>query len=476
MARTALVKTTAANQISCANYASITGLAITASVPTGTDMRFAVKIGDGNWQTYAGSAWDDLADQDITAANILTNGNTKAQLEALDSTALAALVGAAKVNFAVAMSKDDATDNYPSLTSIVLSGQSNDRWVQDTVDSEVIQLAAISGQAVQIIAIDVEKSEVAGGSVEVLASVEDEGGSWSEYQPYADLVGTSAQAIKFRGVLNSPNPGTSSATLTSVSIRHRTDNLAVFSEGTGVCVTKTFNFVNGISRAHLMVKHPKVADTEVTAEIALREPPTTVTGEVLGDGTGAQQTVTVAHAQNLASHGFVLYFDDVVQPANTYSFSPSDGQVTFNAPSGASVTADYIYDWTDETFVSMTHDTEYPDKDDNNLVDDQFDYMATRPGDPTGSVGTVRVSLRQGTGTITDEALGFGNGTQQSFKLAHHAKPETIVVQPADAVWKYRDNTDVLQVTAAEGAPISVSYKYAARTNYIESLACIFNE
>jgi hypothetical protein len=123
----------------------------------------------------------------------------------------------------------------------------------------------------------------------------------------------------------------------------------------------------------------------------------------------------------------------------------------------------------------MVHDTEYPDKDDNNLVDDQFDYAAGE-GDPRGSVGTVRVTLTQKTGTVRNEALGTGTGTQQSFKLAHHAKAETITVTPAGATWRYKDNTDVLLVTAPQGAAISVSYDWAARTNYLESIACIFNE
>ena len=200
-----------------------------------------------------------------------------------------------------------------------------------------------------------------------------------------------------------------------------------------------------------------------------------MTGEVLGNGTGAAQTVTLAHNESVASHNFTLYFDGVQQAAASYSFSPTDGQVTFNAPEDVSVTADYVYGWTKEQFVDMLHDTEYPDKNDNNLVDDQFDYAAG-DGDPTGSVGTVRVTLIQRTGTVRSEVLGTGTGSQQSFKLAHHAKAETIVVTPSTATWKYKDNTDVLQVTAPAGEEISVAYSWAARTNYLDSVACIFNE
>ena len=476
--RTALVKTNTATAIDLENYSTVTGLAIVSEEPAGTAAGYVLALDDGAWQMYDTNqgAWVDVATQALTASSVLAEGNTKAELLALTATQLDRFAGHA-VHIAVAMSQSDTTLNIPSLTSVKFIGQSNDRLTKKTVESPEISLTELDAD-VEILDITVDKEEVAGGGVAVKAATKDKDGNWSEYVDFENLLtspATVAKAIKFKGVLTSPDPGNSSATLRSVSIKHRTDNVAVFSEGTGVCLTKTYNFVNPISRAHLMVKHPIVQDTEISAQIALRETPNTVAGEVLGTGTGAQQTVTLAHTENLASHNFALYFDGVKQSAAVYSYSPTDGQVTFTAPEGASVTADYIYGWTDEVFVDMVHDTEYPDKDDNNLVDDQFDYAAGE-GDPRGSVGTVRVTLTQKTGTVRNEALGTGTGTQQSFKLAHHAKAETITVTPAGATWRYKDNTDVLLVTAPQGAAISVSYDWAARTNYLESIACIFNE
>jgi len=478
MSRTALVKTNTATAIDLENYSTVTGLSIASEEPTGTAARFVLSLDNGNWQAYdtTNTTWADVATQTLTADSVLTEGNTKAELLALTATQLDRFAGHV-VNIAVAMSKSDTTNNIPSITSIKFNGQSNDMLTKKTVEGPEISLTDLNAD-VEIMDIHVDKEEVAGGTVTVLAATKDKDGNWADYVDYTDLLtspATMAKAIKFKAVLTSPTPGTSSATIRSVTIKHRTDNVAVFSEGVGVCLTKTYNFINPISRAHLMVKHPLVPDTEITAQIALRESPNTVTGEVLGTGTGAVQTATLAHTENLASHNFALYFDGVQQSAANYSYSPTDGQVTFTAAAGVSVTADYIYGWTDEVFVDMTHDTEYPDKDDNNLVDDQFDYVAGE-NDPRGSVGTVRVTLTQKTGTVTGEVLGTGTGVQQGFKLAHHAKAETITVLPAEATWKFKDNTDVLLVTAPQGAAISVSYDWAARTNYLESIACIFNE
>ena len=475
MARKAIIKTTTASQRDCSAFSAITGISIEATIPAGCDIRFALKIDNGNWQKYDDGAWADLSEQEITATSLLSEGNTKAELEALNGTALAAIAGHT-VNFAVAIEMDESAAEAPSISSIEIAGTSGSTITQETIESNAIPLSE-NGEAVEILNIDVSKAE-SGGSVSVLASIQDAGGAWSGYTAAADLVtnpATTAKAIKFKGVLTVTTPGVSTVTLSSVNIKHRTDNVAVFSEGTGVCISKTYNFVNSISRAHLMLKHSTVKDTDFSAFIALRKPPSYVEGEVLGTGTGAAQTVTLEHTEGLASHGFALYFDGVKQEAAAYSFSPTDGQVTFTAPAGETVTVDYIHGWSAENFVPMQHDTEYPDKVDNTLVDDQFDYFAGE-NDPTGTVGTIKVEIYQRTGKEKNVPLGTGTGQQESYRLEHHAKPETITVSPATATWRYKENTDILLVTAPAGEPVSVTYSWAARTNYLESIGCIFNE
>ena len=477
MARTALIKTTTASQRDCSSFSTVSGIVIEASIPTGCAMRFALKIDNGNWKKYdtENNEWANCTEQELTAASLLSEGNTKQEWEALASTALADLAGHT-VNFAVAVSMEGSAGEAPSITSITVSGTTGSTITQETVESSAISLSD-NGEEVEILNIEVAKTEQ-GGSVNVLASIQSAGGSWADYVNYTDLVtnpATTAKAIKFKAVLTVTTPGTSLVNLASVSIKHRTDNVAVFSEGTGVCITKTYNFVNPISRAHLMLKHSTVQDTDFAAYIALREPPTYVSGEVLGTGNGTQRTVTLKNTEGLASHGFVLYFDGEAQAAANYSFSPTDGQVTFTAPDGETVTVDYIYGWSAETFVPMTHDTEYPDKVDNTLVDDQYDYVAGED-DPTGTVGTIKVELYQRTGKEKNVLLGIGTGSQESYKLAHHAKPETISVTPATATWRYKENTDILLVTAPAGESVYVSYSWAARTNYLESIGCIFNE
>lgn len=469
-----LVQTTTATEIDCSKFESISSVSVDADVPENTSLHFVFQLNGGNWKKYSTTdkAWQDITG-DVTADNIAEVGNTLAEVQALTSTELASFVGTT-VNLAIALTMDESQTDVPVVRGVKFVGKTPANVTSETVDGPSYTLSDTNA-AVRIISIKVNKTETGNGKVQVLASAKLAGGTWSDYADVDTYVNTKVLAIKFRAVLSVSKIGTDKAEFNGVEILHRTDDVAVLTEGTGVVLTKTYNFINPISRAHLMVKHPIVADTEVTAQIALRESPTTVKGEVLGTGTGASQTVTLANTTNLASHDFALYFDGVQQASGAYSFSPTDGQVTFTADEGVSVTADYVYNWSKETFVDFTHDTVYPDKNDNTLVDDQFDYIAG-DNDPKGSVGTVRVSIEQLTGMEKDVVLGTATGSAQSFKLSHHAKQETIAVSPSKATWKYKDNTDVLTVTAPAGESITVSYSWAGRVNYLESIACIFNE
>ena len=475
--KTALIKTTTASQSDCSNMSTATGIEIVSTEPAGTAARYAVSVAGGTWKKFNTStnAWVDVTTQALTETSLLSEGNTKAELMALGSTYLANFIGK-KIDFAAALSMEDSATISPTLTKIKVNGQTGSTVYTTTMTSDTINLSS-TDNAVEILAIDVTKTELNGGTVTVNASIQNTEGAWGSFVPYAGLVttpATVAKAIKFQAILTAPTPGTSSASLSSVAIKHRTDNIAVFAEGEGDCITKTYNFVNPMSQAHLMVKHPIVKDTEVKAYVSLRAKPVTVTGELLAAGNGNQQTCTLKNATKVASHGFALYFDGAKQTSG-YAFSSTDAHVTFAAPSGVAVTADYIYNWEKEAFVEMTHDAVYPDKDDNTMVDDQFNYIKVAETDPSGAVSAIKVTLTQLTGKVDNLALGIGTGALQSFKLDHHAKVETIAITPVTATWSFKPQTDVLFVTAPAGEAIKLSYDWAAETNYLESLACIWN-
>lgn len=472
-----LIITTTANRADVSSFPTLTGFSVVETTPDGTSTRYLVKTSDDSatWKAYdaSSSTWKDVATQDITASSVMSEGMSKTAFEAVPASAMTGFVGKS-IDIAAAM--QTTNDTQPTITSVTVKGESGQTVKCDATEYPSITLNEYN--PVDILDIIVTKKETGSGKVQVLASILGADGNWSDYQEYTAYLGevtTQAKSIRFQAVFTVNDIGTDVATLQSIEVRSRADNVAVFTEGTSVCITKTYDFGNVMARAHLVVKHHTVPDTKITAQIALRNPPTVVKGELLGTGDATQHTVKLANLTKLASHGFHLYFDGEEQKRDTYSYSPTDGQVTYTAQTGATVTVDYIYDWEPEKWVDMTYDNSYPDRKDGTLISEQFDYEA-KGDSPTGSVGTVRVTIIQLEGKETDVTLGTGTGKAVSYKLAHHARVGKIQVSPADAKWWYKENTDYLTVTAAEGAEVKVTYEWVARPLALDSLIAVFDE
>jgi len=474
MSKQALMTTTDANHIDTSDMPTLTGFAVVETCPSGTSTRYVVKAGDGNWQKYSGSAWADVATQSLTPASVMSEGNTAAELNAIAASGMTGFAGKI-IDVAAALQTD--SDTLPTITSFSVKGESGSSVTTKTTDTMAYDTTSDDGEPSDIISITVDKTELDGGTAQVLASIKDAEGNWSEYKDISSYItspATKAAAIKFRVIQSVTSIGKSTSAVSTITVRHGSSSFTALAEGTCTCISKTYDFKNTMSRAHLMVEHPIVKDTEIKAYVALRSKPNYVTSEVLGVGNGKSQTFTLAHTDAIASHGFVLYFDDTEVKPEKYSFSPTDGHVTCTADENVAITCDYIYGWSSEVWTPMTHDKEFYETQ-TGLVNDQFDYNAGE-NDPMGSTGAVRVDITQLEGKEKDVALGTGTGKLQVFTLPHHAKGETIKVTPADATWRFKDSSDKLLVTAKEGEAISISYEWTARTNYLESMVCIFNE
>lgn len=238
--------------------------------------------------------------------------------------------------------------------------------------------------------------------------------------------------------------------------------------------TKLFKFDYEINRAHMSVKHQRIPDTEIFADIATHHDAEYVKGEIIGIGDGTTQTVTLKNTSYVASQEFALYFDGVKQTSG-FTFSPSDAKVTFNAPAGKVVQADYIYNFIAEDWQEMYRNLEYRDDKNSNRATTQFHFAAQYKSN-AGKIVAIRLKLKQNSGTVRNENIGTGNGQPQGFKLAHHAITGTISVLPATATWTYKEKIDTIVINAPSSETITISYDWKARPVKVDSFAVIFNE
>lgn len=224
----------------------------------------------------------------------------------------------------------------------------------------------------------------------------------------------------------------------------------------------------------MSVKHQRVPDTEIFAEISTHHGAEFVKGEIIGIGNGTATDTTLANTYKVAAQDFNLYFDGVKQTSG-FTFSPSDAKVFYNAPAGAIVQADYIYNFNAEDWQEMYRNLEYRDDKNPNRATTQFHFAAQFKSN-AGKIVAIRFKIKQNSGTVKNEILGTGNGKPQGFKLAHHALPSTISVSPATATWTYKENLDTIVINAPDLDTIKISYDWKARPVKIDSFAVIFNE
>ena len=244
-------------------------------------------------------------------------------------------------------------------------------------------------------------------------------------------------------------------------------------------VTNLVSFINEVTgeeklmrRAHLIIKHQIVPDTEITASLVLRDTATFVKGEVIGIGNDLEQTALLSHRENLSSYKFTVYFDGVAQEEN-FSFDSITGRVTFTAPANTIVSVDYFYNWGEETLVAMEKVGTYPDRRNPKRATTQFKYK----GDPW-KLAAVRIRLNRLSGTAENEIVSTGAGLDKpiGFKLAHQAVPEEIQVTASGGTYNYNEDLNTVIVTAPAGQAISISYEWRGKRISVDSFVCMFDE
>ena len=331
MIKNVLIKTTPATAIDCSNIERVTGIVIDSAEPENTLTKYLLSVDGGKWRKREDGIWKLMNETDLTAELVLQEGITKAELQALTENELSAF-GGKIIDVAVAMQIGNNAE-LPSVTKIEMVGV-NAQIKKDVFFSNVFKL---SKESVKINGIEVAKTENSGGAVDVFASVQNDAGDWSEYVAY-EKVKDKGKAIRFKAELEVDRPGISTAILNNVKIHHWKEDKTATMEGRSVLITKQLTLDNEVSRAHAIIKHPKISDTEfkmfiifgnsnnfsemthtasyekgneieenfeftatdatskiVTLKVENYQKSGSVGNEILGDGTGRQQAFKLAH-------------------------------------------------------------------------------------------------------------------------------------------------------------------------------------
>lgn len=224
-----------------------------------------IQIAGGDWVVFRNGAWQPASEQNISPALVMNEGNTSQDLNALQEKDL---VGFGYKTIDIAAGFQASVTDVPTIDEFTVEGRS----VKDLVrESELPTLPTedVHGHASKIFNIEVNRSEI-GGWVDLLASLQNEDGTWTDFQDYKVYFGAKeykAKAIRFRGRYNLTASGTI-AKLNQISVEHQTGRSTLFVGDKTTCITRYFDMPCEIHKAHLNLKHTSVRDTSYDAYVS----------------------------------------------------------------------------------------------------------------------------------------------------------------------------------------------------------------
>lgn len=440
---------------------SITGITTEGIQPANTSRHVAFKVDDA-WKKLTiasggAATLTNLATQNITAASLISEGNTAAELA--NVTSVPGFVGKL-VYPAVALYAGESATVMPTF-GMTIEGEIN-TTINTYTYTDYSQEYVLSAEAdVPIVSCVADTTTTGNGSVSITARIK-QNDTWSEYMSLEAVHMKEASAIQLKAVYNvQTTSGADSCTIDKVTITYNTAG-AIVSDATTEIVTVTQEFTNDLTYVHAYAKHEALNDADIKAYCSLRKTPQKRTMYQIGNGTGSNKVYQLQDT-GVNQDTLMIYVDgNIVQD---FSYNTETSQVSLTAPNGSVVSASYDYGWEASDWIEMTKGTTQVN--DSGLYTTEYAYVIPTH-EQSLTVTAVKFALVRPEGTVTNETIGVGTGKRQLFQLPHIAKKETM---QCSGQWNFDQETNILTVIAPEGSDIVVSYNWIAETPKIYSIA-----
>ena len=118
-----LITTTAASQPRTYDFECVSGFSIEEETPTGTSIRYLVKISPSkSWQKYdfATGAWTGVATQEVTPASVMNEGMSSQELMSIPESGMLAIKRRA-IDVAIALQSEN--ENTPAVSKFAIVGK-----------------------------------------------------------------------------------------------------------------------------------------------------------------------------------------------------------------------------------------------------------------------------------------------------------------------------------------------------------------
>lgn len=439
--------------IDCSSVSYVDGFTFAGNQPANTNRRIIFKI-DDNLYTLDNSAQLVPFSYQATLANVLLFGNTVNELAALNS--VQAFVGK-EIYPIIALSAPEDSD----LPKIKIGIKT--RTVEDTLSKRIYSAKYDLGDNAKIVDINFAATCSGQGNVTVRCRLYN--GSWGSWIELNEANNLPASKIQFVIRLNVVNIGDDSAQLDSITVTHTTGNGSVNGD-----VTEIFSILNNfevpLQTAYLVVRHKRLIDSTITADVAFLPTPKHKDLVSLGVATGTRESFQLPDSQ--IDHTTLQIFINGEQTDDfDFDLIDSVNEVTLNAPRDAAIAASYDYDCGSEIWQPMTRQSAQQPYGDGSYMS-RFSLSTTLSD---FSKAVVRITLNKPAGHISHKSLGTATGYLQQFALPHRMS-SIVVTKPAQ--FSYDPNSQILSVVAPAGLSIAYAGKWQGESHIIYSFAAGF--
>ncbi len=432
-----------------AQETSITGFTIGGAEPTDSKRKILFEV-DGKLYKFSG---DNLLEVECekTAADVLENGNTVAELLAV--TDISDWCG----RYVYPIIAIDAPADAAVMPSISLAAKvkSFNDIFQKSELSPVFEL----GRNVKFITVNFDKTVTGGATANIQVRLR-QNNLWSSWLNLSDAENTICQAVQLRGNYTvTSTSGSSTAKIDDAEIIYSAYADAVTSY-TSTLYLKPEDFSEDLQTCYLLVEHSVLINCDLRAFVCYDDAPLEKK-EVLGIGSGASQTFLIEDGIDFDS--LQVQIDGI----NTFDFTlnASAKTLSLTAPSGSEISVVYLYNLAPENWLEMELQyTEFDTNFNSGNWKSRFVHRLDTLENSKVIKFKIVAKVREGT---KEETFTLKN-SNTIVNLERFALPDSI---SCDKDYFYCAETNFLRVSGNVGDTCNLSYKWQGRPIEIYNVA-----
>ena len=435
-------------------YNCLNSISVLGDEPTGTTRRFLFKMSDDVLLKFSGQNLV-IADTTLTLDNVLANGNTPAQVQAVVNNHQ--LVGDL-IYPIIAMKSTNETPptcklEFAASCDLDILDFENEATIRYFYNNDGDRIEA------QFLGIEIDAEITGNASADAKISLL-QNGTWTDFLAVKDARGQTATAFKIKRFYHvDACDGTNSVKIKHVRVYYSPDqDFKVYGDVAYIYSNLKYAYLN-LAHCVFVVRHEDLDGGSIDADVSFQKTRYITKQHELGQVTSAEVTFNLPR-KDIFPDTLAVYLDGVL--TTDYDFDLNEGTITFAAdPLRATqlCTVTYNYNCEEEVWLPMVKDAAQHTG--NGLYTTRFALPNPDFDTKNLTISLVRLKISRGRETTTFSKTATGS-TQTVKSIVYD-----------DDLLDY--DTFVLSFSAEAGTTVTGSYSWHGKTPVIRGWSVVWN-